>query len=191
MKELDTPVAEGWKIYDFPKTLIKNKANRKYQINSSEIKPKGLYPVIDQGQDYIAGYSDKADKLFKPDSPVIIFGDHTRCFKYVDFPFIIGADGTKVLCPNPELFHPKFFYFYLLSLNIPSRGYNRHYKLLKEQKILCPSMPEQEIIATILSKIESAIMAKKKIIVTMDELSKTLLHQLMQGKIKVKDLKLI
>ena len=131
-------VPSGWTIYDFPKTIVKNKVGRDNQINASEIKSSGKYPVIDQGQDYMAGYSDEKDKVFKPEQPLVIFGDHTRCFKYVDFPFIIGADGTKIITLNTTLFNPKFFYFQLLNLNIPSRGYNRHFKLLKEQKMLCP-----------------------------------------------------
>ena len=30
-----------------------------------------------------------------------LFGDHTRCAKFVDFPFVQGADGVKVLKPTP------------------------------------------------------------------------------------------
>ena len=104
MKTISIP--NNWGKYNFPKTLIKNKVNRSYQINASEINPKGKYPVIDQGQNYIAGYSDDAKKVYKPNQPLVIFGDHTRCFKYIDFPFIIGADGTKVLTPNTTLFNP-------------------------------------------------------------------------------------
>src|SRR3990167_460501 len=177
-------IPTDWEVYDFPKTLVKNKVGRDNQINASEIKSCGKYPIIDQGQDYIAGYSDDKDKVYEPEQPLVIFGDHTRCFKYVHFPFIIGADGTKILAPNTTLFNPKFFYFYLLSLHIPSRGYNRHFKLLKEQRILRPPIPEQHNIAHILSKIQSAIEAQEKIIQTTTELKKTLMQKLFTEGLK-------
>ena len=173
-----------WQVYDFVKTLTKCKVGRKHQINTSEIQLAGNYPVVDQSQDYIAGYSDKADKVYSPNQPLIIFGDHTRCFKYVDFPFIIGADGTKILPPNTSLFNPKFYYFYLLSLNVPSRGYNRHFKLLKEHKVLCPSKGEQNNIALILSNIQSAIETQEKINKTTFELKKALIRKLFTEGLK-------
>jgi len=171
-------IPEDWKLFDFQETLLTNRANRGNQINASEIKSAGKFPVIDQGQEFIAGFCDDESKLFNIETPVIIFGDHTRCFKYVDFPFIIGADGTKVLNPNVGLFDPKFYYFCLLSLDIPSRGYNRHFKLLKERIILRPNFQEQRTIAQILSRIQDAIEKQEQIIKTTTELKKALMQKL-------------
>lgn len=177
-------VPSSWEIYEFQRTLVKNKVSKDNQISASDIKPSGKYPVVDQGQDYIAGYSDEKDKVYILEQPLVIFGDHTRCFKYIDFSFIIGADGTKILAPNTTLFNPKFFYFYLLTLHIPSRGYNRHFKLLREQKILRPPLPEQQNIAHILSKIQSAIETQEKIIQTTTELKKALMQKLFTEGLK-------
>ena len=63
----------------------------------------GLYPIIDQGQSEIAGYTNEAEGLFT-DVPAIIFGDHTRIIKYVDTPCFLGADGVKLLKANPPIF---------------------------------------------------------------------------------------
>jgi type I restriction enzyme S subunit len=177
-------VPSSWEIYEFQRTLVKNKVSKDNQISASDIKTSGKYPVVDQGQDYIAGYSDEKDKVYIPEQPLVIFGDHTRCFKYIDFPFIIGADGTKILAPNTTLFNPKFFYFYLLTLHIPSRGYNRHFKLLREQKILRPPIPEQQNIAHILSKIQSAIEVQEKIIQTTTKLKKAMMQKLFTEGLK-------
>ena len=167
-----------WETYPFPKTIVKTKIGRANQINSSEINSSGRFPVVDQGQAYIAGYSDDESKVIKNGLPVIIFGDHTRCFKYVDFPFILGGDGTKVLKPNGELFHPKFFYFSLLSLDIPSRGYNRHFTLLKEQKIPHPEFDEQKKISIVLSTGQRAIEQQERLIELTTELKKALMYKL-------------
>lgn len=169
---------EGWKKYEFSNCLVDNNVGRSNQINASEIKSTGKYPVIDQGQDFIAGYTDEEEKLISEGLPYIIFGDHTRCFKYVDFPFVVGADGTKVLSPNKELFDPKFFFFQLLSFDIPSRGYNRHYKLLKEKIIPRPELPEQRKIAYVLSTVQKAIEQQDKLIRTTTELKKALMQKL-------------
>lgn len=179
MKETEIGVIpEEWEEYSFPFTIIKSKAGKKNQINASEFKKTGKYPVVDQSQKYIAGFSDADDKVFLPETPVVVFGDHTRCFKYVDFPFIIGADGTKILTPKTDLFVPKFFYFYLIHLNIPSKGYNRHYKLLQEQKVLCPPLPEQRNIAHVLALIQRAIAKQEELLRTTTELKHALMQKL-------------
>jgi len=167
-----------WQTYNFSDCIVDNSVGRANQINSSEIKKSGKYPVVDQGQDFIAGYSNEEDKLVNTGLPYVIFGDHTRCFKYVDFPFIVGADGTKVISPDTKLFEPKFFYFQLLSFDIPSRGYNRHYKLLKEKYLYKPPLPEQRKIAHVLSAVQRAIEQQDKLIRTTTELKKAQMQKL-------------
>ncbi len=167
-----------WEEIQFTDSIVKNKIGRNNQINASEIQPFGKYPVIDQGQNFIAGYCDDETKLIKDELPFIIFGDHTRCFKYVDFPFILGADGTKVLKPNSELFDSKFFYFALLSLNIPNRGYNRHFTLLREKKVAKPEISEQRRIAHVLSVVQTAIEQQARLITLTRELKAALMRQL-------------
>ncbi len=83
----------------------------------------GGFPVVDQGGDLIAGYTDDDGSVYDGPLPVIIFGDHTRVFKYVDFPFAIGADGAKVLEPS-TIFEPRYLYYYFLTQKVPSRGYS-------------------------------------------------------------------
>jgi type I restriction enzyme S subunit len=140
--------------------------------------PFGRFPVIDQGQDYIAGYSDAEDRVIREDLPLVIFGDHTRCVKYVDFPFILGADGTKVLKPKEALFESKFFYYTLVDLDIQSRGYNRHFPLLKEKILPLPGKDEQRKIAAVLGLVQRAIEQQERLIALITELKKTLLHKL-------------
>ena len=159
-------------------SFTKTKVGRKYKIPARDIAQTGEFPVVDQGQEFIAGYCDDQEKLIDFDLPLVIFGDHTRCFKYVDFPFVLGADGTKVLAPNKDLYDPKFYYFALMALEIPSRGYNRHFKTLKERSLPLPPLPEQKKIAHILSTVQRAIEAQERIIQTTTELKKTLMHKL-------------
>jgi len=167
-----------WKTCAVADSFVKAKIGRKHQIPSKDIAATGAFPVVDQGQEFISGYCDEPEKLIDFDLPLIIFGDHTRCFKYVDFPFVLGADGTKILPPNKKLYDPKFYYFALLALELPSRGYNRHFKTLKEKSLPLPPLSEQTQIAHILSTVQRAIEAQERIIQTTTELKKALMQKL-------------
>jgi len=66
----------------------------------------------------------------------------------------------------------------MLALELPSRGYNRHFKMLKERRLPLPHIPEQKKIAHILSTVQRAIEAQERIIQTTTELKKALMHKL-------------
>ncbi|MDA0382950.1 restriction endonuclease subunit S [Vibrio owensii] len=134
------------------------------QISTTKLKVKskdtlniGIYPVVDQGAEFIAGYVDDESKVIYVNNPLCIFGDHTRAIKWIDF--VPGADGTKVLVPASYLF-PKFFYYQLKTLEIEDRGYSRHFKYLKATNFKVAPLNEQIRIAnkldSILAKVDKA-----------------------------------
>ena len=112
------------------------------QIKSEEIQKDGVFPVISQGQSFIDGYySDESKVIY--DSPIILFGDHTRNVKYIDFPFVVGADGTKlhkVIRANE-----RYVYYWMCHASqcIADRGYARHYSLLQKECFTLPPSAEQ------------------------------------------------
>ena len=138
---------QGWQIKDFETCIEKAKVTSK--IPSSSYQEKGNYPIVSQEQDLISGYWDNADDVFKHTIPVIVFGDHTKVVKYIDFDFVIGADGVKILQPKAFL-NPKFFYYWVMSVRIASHGYARHYRYLKENKVPVPPLSEQQRIVSLL-----------------------------------------
>ena len=117
-----------WIELEFEKAY-RDVTSKAHKIDQSQFLNSGNFPIVDQGQKYIAGYTSNSSLVWKGNLPVIIFGDHTRIIKYIDFPFVLGADGTKVLEPNPEL-NSIFAYYNLLNHEVPSAGYSRHYKYL-------------------------------------------------------------
>jgi type I restriction enzyme S subunit len=177
-------VPEDWKVVFFEK-CIKKEPIKVGKVKQQEYKVYGKYPIVDQGKSLIAGYCDYEKYVYEGTLPVIIFGDHTRIIKFINFPFVIGADGTKVLTPNASVVLPEFFYFALLNIKIPNRGYNRHYSLLREQKIPLPPLFVQQKIASILSAIDAKIEAEENKKQALEDLFKTLLHNLMTAKIRV------
>lgn len=126
----------------------------RFKILQRDFKDKGEYPIIDQSVDFIAGYTDNSEKIYRGELPVVVFGDHTRVFKYIDFPFALGADGVRILIPKKSKLIPKYFYYSLKGLIIESHGYSRHYKFLKRKEIAIPPLETQSKIATILEKAE-------------------------------------
>jgi type I restriction enzyme S subunit len=175
--EIRREVSE-WRTCTVVDSFVKNRVGRNNQIPAKEIARSGRFPVVDQGQNLVAGYCDDENKVINFDLPLIIFGDHTRCFKFIDFPFVLGADGTKVLQPNTNFYDPPFYYFSLQELELPSRGYNRHFKLLKEKILPLPPLSEQKKIAHMLATVQRAIEAQERIIQTTTELKKALMHKL-------------
>jgi type I restriction enzyme S subunit len=169
---------ESWRYIKFPETIRRTTVGRENQILSADIQATGRFPVVGQGQAFISGYSDAVERVIGDDLPLVIFGDHTRCLKYVDFPFILGADGTKVLKPEEDLFDAKFFYYALMSLDIQNRGYNRHFTLLKEKKVPRPEKDEQRKIAGVLGVVQRAIEQQERLLALTAELKKALLHKL-------------
>ncbi len=136
------------------------------KLQTSEYLASGKYPIIDQGQDDIAGYTDREDGLFT-DVPAIIFGDHTRIVKYVDTPFFLGADGVKVLKATIPDVDYRYLYYAVSAVKIPNTGYNRHFKWLKEAQIPLPDISTQRRIADTLDKVAEGIALCRKM---MDEL---------------------
>ena len=133
----------------------------------------GEFPIIDQGKALIAGYTDDEAALCKVPLPVVIFGDHTRCLKFVDFPFGMGADGVKVLKPKAGL-DAKFLYHYLRQIKLPDGGYDRHFKYLKRETVPLPPLEEQRRIAAILDQAETLRTQRRTALALLDSLTQSL-----------------
>lgn len=133
---------------------------------------KGFYPIVDQGKKFIAGYTDRVNGAIY-DLPVIVFGDHTRNIKYVDFPFFLGADGIKVLKCKETFCSVKYLYYYLTYVKIPNMGYNRHFKCLKDLIFDLHLYEEQLEIVRKLDKIALLILRKTEQIEKLDLLVKS------------------
>ena len=135
--------------------VFESVSTRPFQILATEISDAGEFPVVDQGQKLIAGYSDHQAKVCS-DLPMVIFGDHTTELKFVEFSFVVGADGTKLL-KAIKGHSPKYLFYNLQFNNVVSEGYKRHFSILKGIHLQVPSLPEQIKIAEFLSAIDSKV----------------------------------
>lgn len=119
------------------------------KIQKTAFSEKGRFPIIDQSQDEIAGWTDDEAALVQPRKPLVIFGDHTCAVKLIDVPFAQGADGIKILETIDSLL-PEYLFWYLKTNPLESDGYKRHFSKLKLYKIPLPPLEVQkEIVAEI------------------------------------------
>lgn len=123
----------------------------KRKLKKNEYLDEGLYPIIDQGQNFIVGYTNDNSAIFDKRS-YVIFGDHTEILKYVDFQFAQGADGIKVLKTDENYINSRYLYHTILNFYKITGEYKRHFSILKETIIPIPSIETQEKIVQILDK---------------------------------------
>ena len=169
-------------MIDWSKTTVGNcleplELRNMRKVLARDYKSSGSFPIVDQGQRLIAGWTDDEAGLISTHLPVVVFGDHTRAFKYVDFPFVRGADGTHVLKPKAGI-DPLFLYYACRAIELPSRGYNRHFKTLREQEIPTPPLQEQRSIAQALRQIDDALSIQDKQLQTSMALKRAAMHTL-------------
>jgi len=170
----------GWVEKPLRDILLSRNVKSK-QIQSSQYQNVGTFPVVDQSSTFICGYHDDERLVISEGLPFTVFGDHTRNTKYVNFPFIAGADGTQVLKPTKDI--DEKFFFYLVSRaseKIGNFGYDRHFKHLKEFIAQYPtSRQEQTQIAKILSVIDKAIEQTEAIIAKQQRIKTGLMQDLL------------
>ena len=142
------------------------------KIPTSEYQKYGEYPIFDQGQEYISGYTCEKEGIYE-NVPAIIFGDHTRVLKYVDMPCFLGADGVKLLKAKRNDVNTKYLFYRLCAADIPNTGYNRHFKWLKEVEFMLPSFEEQKEISSNLDKVTHTIDLCNTILEKLDLLVKS------------------
>lgn len=95
----------------------------------------GRVPIVDQGVDFIAGYTDEDFKPVKSDE-YVIFGDHSEHIKFVDFSFIQGADGLKILKTKSD--NAKYIFYAFKNFYRKELNYKRHWSSAKEILIPIP-----------------------------------------------------
>ncbi len=139
----------------------------------SEFLREGKFPVVDQGKALIAGYVNEEERVCGGGRPAIVFGDHTRCVKYIDHPFCMGADGVKVLRPKIDA-DLKYLYYYLRQLQLPDAGYDRHFKYLKRTEVVLLPLPEQRRIAAILDKADALRTKRREALAQLDRLAQSI-----------------
>jgi type I restriction enzyme S subunit len=171
-----------WELRDFDST-IRDETSKSDKLPQSQFLPQGPYPVIDQGQERVAGYCDDPSMLWSSPLPVVVFGDHTRVVKLVDHPFVVGADGAKVLVPQPGV--EAAYLSWLIRLSpIPDLGYSRHMREVKRMKFPIPPVEPQLEFAKRLQRIEDSANRQRGFLNLTDALFASLEQRAFSGALR-------
>lgn len=163
----------NWEYKQF--TDIATSVTPRIKVDKSDYLLEGPVPIISQEESYISGYWDNLDDITPHNGPVIIFGDHSRVLKYVDCDFVVGADGVKIISPK-DCICAKFLFHFLKWYNIPSLGYSRHFKLIKDATFPVPSIETQMQIVAELDKINETIEDCRELLCNLDALAQSLFY---------------
>jgi type I restriction enzyme S subunit len=132
------PQTWEWVPATFPAYLISDMGKK---VQTKDVLESGEFPVVDQGKVFIRGYCNDRNRVIHIDAPIVLFGDHTRETKLINFDFVVGADGVKLL--HPVCILTDYYYLALKWLPLDSRGYGRHFKLLRAATLPLPPLAEQ------------------------------------------------
>lgn len=182
-RESDGALPDGW-TKDQLSNIIQT-VKRKPKVKKDQYLEKGLIPVIDQGTDLIAGYVNDEKYLQDDALPVLVFGDHTRRVKFIDFPFASGADGTQLIYPKNKNLLPTYFYLAIKEIDLSNFHYARHFKFLKAEFVLIPDdetlIKFNELTKPFLKEID-VLRSKNQVL---QETRDLLLPRLISGKLSV------
>lgn len=181
--EIIDGIPEGWKME--PVGRVIKTVPRTLQIKTKDYLPDGTIPIIDQSREFIAGYTNLEDAIVLSETPVIVFGDHTRILKYIQFPFAKGADGTQLIISNTELMPEPLLYLSLLSVDLSNYHYARHFKYLKEEMIIIPSQEIADSFNNIVDPLFKRVQVLRDINRNCEQARDRLLPKLMSGEIEV------
>ena len=181
--ELKCEIPEGWGVESVGNLL--DKVTKAEKIENNSIEFVGRIPVIDQSQKYIAGFTNNQSSLIQPQNGHVIFGDHTRVVKFINFDYARGADGTQVLISNNENISNILLYHMIEDFDLSNYGYARHFKFLKEKLVIVPdkkiSLQFANKADVIYKKIRNNIFENQEL----TQLRDWLLPMLMNGQVKV------
>lgn len=149
------------------------------KLQTTDYAESGKFPIIDQSQDFICGWTNDDDAIIHDALPLIIFGDHTCALKFVDRPFAQGADGIKILSAEKTV-EVSFLFQSLQATPLEMKGYRRHFSILKEKRIAFPDIDtgEQQKIADCLTSIDDLIKAEAEKLTALKDHKKGLMQQL-------------
>ncbi|WP_281772138.1 restriction endonuclease subunit S [Faecalitalea cylindroides] len=184
-EELKREIPEGWeatRVDDIVKQPPKIKS-----IKAPDYLEKGQYPIVDQAETLITGYTNDSSLIYENTNGCVVFGDVTTYFKYINFPFAKGTDGTKILESKNNRIPSLLLFFLVKDAKLPNIGFARHYMYLRDFKFVLPPIH----VCNMFKKCtESIMLYRSRLISENQELTSLrdfLLPLLMNGQVGFKD----
>jgi len=180
--QLKREIPEGWEVKRFGDLLAKVPATRR--VPTDEYLSQGKLPIIDQEREgYIAGYLNEESCALRLND-CVVFGDHSCCVKFVNFPFARGADGTQIVSSNTRRFSNYQFYFLLKAMYFKP-AYCRHFSELKDRLVAVGSEDLSCYYAKLVQPMFDSVRSVISLVRELTQLREFLLPLLMNGQAKM------
>lgn len=119
------------------------------KIKRNDYLLDGAIPIISQEAEYISGYCNLTDKNIPKDN-YVCFGDHSEHIKFIDFAFVQGADGLKIMRTDETVLSARYLFHAALNFYCRHNNYERHFKYFTDTIIPLPPLAVQQEIVRIL-----------------------------------------
>lgn len=119
------------------------------KIKRNDYLVDGATPIISQEAEYISGYCNLADKNIPKDN-YVCFGDHSEHIKFIDFAFVQGADGLKIMRTDETVLSTRYLFHAASNFYCRHNNYERHFKYFADTIIPLPPLSVQQEIVRIL-----------------------------------------
>ena len=181
---LKREIPEGWSSKALGHLIAK--APTVPKLKRADYGAHGKIPIIDQSVDLICGFTNEDKFTISPIKAHVVFGDHTRIVKLVNFDYARGADGTQILISRSNNVSDYLLYQIVNSIDLSNYGYARHFKFLKSTEVVEPdwntSVKYEQVVEPIFEKIKTGIFEN----IELKKLRDWLLPMLMNGQVTVK-----
>ena len=167
-----------------PLEKVVNTVNPPRKLQKEDYLNDGLYPIIDQSKNLVAGWTNDKKSLVPNKHGLIVFGDHTCVLKMIESEFAQGADGIKILSVSDK-YCVKFVYYSLLANPIIPEGYKRHFSSLMLKDFCFPSNERQKHLVAYFEVVEKEINLLKQQLENYKKQKQGLMQKLLTGQWRV------
>jgi type I restriction enzyme S subunit len=173
-----------WDIKRVREVVVRKNFGRIYR--EAELFNDGQIVVIDQSRaDCLGFYDGEPQHVASPDSPIILFGDHTCKMVLMTKPFSL-AENVIPFKPKPEV--SPYFLFHLVKDLARTTEYKRHWTDLTNREILIPEEDLQIEFENTVKRNHEQIELLQQAIRKAEKIRNLLLPRLISGKLSVENL---
>lgn len=162
---------EEWISKCFGDILI----SESYKSYLAEPTPNGLYPIIQQGDNPIVGYSNSSP--FNEYEDVVLYGDHTTSVYKPLTPFLLSTDGLKMLKASGII--GTFLALSISTYGPKPEGYKRHFSILQTRTCCYPSnRAEQSAIGEYFRRVDELIAEAEREVSRLEKMKQASLQKM-------------
>lgn len=180
------PIPQGWAVKKVKEVVKRLKAGQTYK--EADVKSTGSVIVIDQSRLSFLGFHDyEPDHYATPESPIIIFGDHTCKMQLMITHFSLGPNVVPFIAKDET---PISYLFFQIFNLVETREYKRYWTELNNKVVAVADSKSREMFSDLISPFFEKIEILRRRNHNLSQSRDTFLPKLISGEIDVSDLEI-